>query len=69
MPNADYVPTPNLGRDNGRTPDRGQPSGHTPPDAHHARAHPDDRVREPAGEKNHAPVEKARPRDTGRGGA
>jgi hypothetical protein len=56
-----------LSRKNAKTPDRGQPSGHTPADAAETRsAH---RTQEPAGAKNHAPVEKGRPKDTGRGGA
>ncbi len=49
------------------TPDRGRPSGHTPEDATETRS--SHRTDEPAGAKNHAPTEKSRPTDTGRGGA
>jgi len=56
-----------LSRQHAKTPDRGQPSGHTPHDATHTHAR--ERAREPAGVKNHAPTEKARPVDTDRGGA
>lgn len=56
-----------LGRRNAMTPDRGEPSGHTPADAAETRT--TQRTREPAGAKNHALVEKGRPKDTGRSGA
>jgi len=60
------TPKPDLGRAHGATPDRGAPSGHTPAD--HDETH---RAPHPASGRpdNEDPTEKARPRDTNRGGA
>jgi hypothetical protein len=58
-----------LGKTNATSIDRGKPSGHTPADHHHHRRHPAPEERDPPGDKEHRPIEKARPSDTGRGGA
>lgn len=60
---------PDLGRSHGTTPDRGRPSGHTPSDhAHPTRKLPPSESDPPEPGK-HRPTEKARPKDTERGGA
>jgi len=60
---------PDLGKAHGTTPDRGRPSGHTPSDhgEHTRRLDPDEK--DPPGKGQHRATEKARPRDTERGGA
>ena len=56
---------PDLGQAHGTSPDRGRPTGHTPAD----HAEPRRPVRHPAGPDHTDPRERARPTDTGRGGA
>jgi hypothetical protein len=58
-----------LGRKNGRTPDRGRPSGHVPADHAQPTRTLAPAERDPPGAGELAPTEKARPTDTGRGGA
>lgn len=57
---------PDLGQAHGDKPDRGKPSGHTPPDHDETHQKPRPQSGRP---DNEDPVEKARPRDTNRGGA
>jgi hypothetical protein len=57
---------PDLGRANAAAPDRGAPSGHTPTDHDETHGAPRPASGRP---DNEDPTEKARPRDTNRGGA
>jgi len=68
MPRPAETP-PDLGKAHGRTPDRGQASGHTPDDHRDPRRELKHFEKDPPGEGEHRPSEKARPWDTHRGGA
>lgn len=56
----------NLGRDHGKTPDRGHESGHTPENSGDQHRKPGDLPKDQSG---NAAIEKARPKETDRGGA
>ncbi len=60
------IQKPDLGQAHGTKPDRGKPSGHTPADRYETHRAPRPQSGRP---DNEDPVEKARPRDTNRGGA
>jgi hypothetical protein len=57
------------GKTNATTIDRGKPSGQTPADHYQPRRRPAPDERDPPDDSEHRPIEKARPSDTGRGGA
>ncbi|MEI9986188.1 MAG: hypothetical protein WDN69_25250 [Aliidongia sp.] len=61
--------TPDLGKAHGRTPDRGRPSGHTPVDHADPTRKLTSAEQDPPGDGEPKPTEKARPKDTHRGGA
>lgn len=60
---------PDLGKTNATSVDRGKPSGQTPADHHQPRRRATPEEQDPPGDGEHRPIEKARPADTGRGGA